>query len=511
MIMLVLFAYIQAIASEFDSWSAYCLQKWNCHTHTNISRTPWTNFQNINDFDHPFAVSPESTVKVARKLGIHLALSDHCLKMTLPEWAELLRVASEYSNNGFETWRGFEWTGYNHINVFNSQDYVAVFDVGAEGIKVCTDFDSFLDWLATQPDNVIAQFNHPSMSKHYFDFTKFSEHSAKDHFALFEVGSGPTGFYSHIKDNLPLYIQALQSGLSVSPTIGADNLGSPNKDMVKRHTVAWVGNSGFGEAAKKNRVYASEDADIQVKFQLRITKNNGQESIAIMGSKVEIDDSSKFCLEYDLDDPTDSQIGNVNVVVVRSESYDILPVANNQDVLRTISSNDFVFMELQDIICFFLYIVQADGDSIVTSPIWIKYQPNLIDQSERIIYCGVDSKLPVFRNFVKNPNEFNPKESKLQFLGPLDKQICIWLVVYNQPVGQTVSLKLHLICPESNIDTTHEEICIGKNNNFCLAFGICDIKDFAYKIHETNYLTIEFLVDDQLVESKTILIEVDNR
>lgn len=496
-----------------DFWSTYRIMRCNFHSHTKGSKTPNVDAQNIYDADHFFALAIEKMLELARRLGIHLGISDHDCKITLNEWYEQKLVIDRFCTDGYPTVRGFEWTGYNHINIFNSRDFVTVFDVGAEGIRECKDIDSLLDWLANEPDEVIAQFNHPTMSKHYFDFAKIAKHTAKDHFRLIEVGSGPTGFYSHIKDNLPQCILAWQNGLRLGVSDGIDNFGPPNQDMVKRHMALWVkdySREGMIEAIRSCRTYASEDQDYLLKFYLKQVDENGTTHLTPMGSEAEITNPSVFNLGYDLADPTDNEIGQVNLVVVKRNSTQTITVNNNGRIIRTVAMSDFTADELEDIICFFLYIQQPDGDNIVSSPIWIKYSPQpVINQSERLIYCGVTSCLPQFKLFLTEPERFFPIESKEKFFGPQDKEFFVWLAIYGQPVNQSVTMKIRLSCPDTGFDKPYERTYLNEKDGFCLIFGVFDIPQRPPNIRGVNHFAVEFYVDDELVDTKYIDVYVN--
>ncbi len=114
---------------------------------------------------------PEAAILAARARGnSFIAITEHRASLPDPaigslasgcrlsqtdpaKWSTLQKLADKYTHDGlFVVLRGFEHTrDPGHLNVFNSQDPGPLY----------TDLDGLYSWLAGQPADVLAQFNHP--------------------------------------------------------------------------------------------------------------------------------------------------------------------------------------------------------------------------------------------------------------------------------------------------------------------------------------------------------------
>lgn len=416
-----------------DSWPYSTKQDINAHSHTNFSHTSWVNNKNYGDFDHALAVSAEKSAQKAKLLGIHLLFSDHCVKMTIPEWLELARVAQSYSQQGFAMIRGFEWTpgSTNHINVFNSTDYVAVVDVGAEGIKLITDQSEFLNWLASQPKDVFAQFNHPNFDNRFFDFKQIALHQAANKFCLLEIGSGPSILYTGPDKLEPQYQAALMAGLRVIPSIGNDNPGPPNEEMRTRHTVIWT-KDGSATALTEGIInrcgYASEDKDATVKFYLEITDCAGQIRIIPMGKRIFLGDrdvSVKLCC--DIEDNTDYGTSKLTYIAVAKDGCKKITQATSskQHDIYSYQLYDYGINNLNSTICYYAKIKQADGDYIITAPIWIKFESDYFevksaqDRLHRRVYEEIDNQSK-YSDVVRQLDDYSDDGPRFIRMGAFD-------------------------------------------------------------------------------------------
>ncbi len=116
------------------------------------------------------------------------------------KWKTLGELAERYTQDGyFVLLRGYEQTrDEGHLNVFNSESVVSpVF------------LDDFYSWLAGQPQDVFAQFNHPMPLDWVGDFNGFTFFPpAAPKIPLIENAAAPPFYFA--------YPRALTSGWQVS-------------------------------------------------------------------------------------------------------------------------------------------------------------------------------------------------------------------------------------------------------------------------------------------------------
>lgn len=390
---ILLFVFLSSLVAAED-WP-YILLRSNLHVHT-IYSNKTSSGEKLLDADHSLADLPGETIEHAQKIGLNvLGLSDHNNVITDAQWQGIL-AAGERTYQSFFCLSGVEWTqgglftlnpkkGFlkirkgeiNHINVFGAKDF--------PNPDSCPDLYAFYRWLRWQPDkqNIVCQFNHPGFGSSQFDKFKFYP-DLTDNFCLLEVGSGPTGFYEEIEDNLRWFNLALQKGWRVGPSIGIDNWGTIKKsDARRRHTGIWLelldglSQEGVLAALRARRVFASEDAEARLKFWAESRDKKifmGDVLSAIQGDEV------KFFLDLRGREKFTCEL--VEIKKTSAPSFKDFGASR----IRLLSAN-FTGVNIQhahaDTVCYYLKIKQSDGDMVVSAPIWLKLkEPSGTDPGE---------------------------------------------------------------------------------------------------------------------------------
>ncbi|MGC8820860.1 MAG: DUF4350 domain-containing protein [Fervidobacterium sp.] len=311
----------------------------NLHSHTSYSDGKGT---------------PEEAYEYAKKYGDVLAVTDHCYFLKIPVNGQQKTVLTQQAARKatvpgkFVGLQGFEWTaGSGHINVYETVDFISRDEKG--GLK------DFYEWIVKIKK--LAQFNHPGMTFGNFqDFLFMPE--ADNYVNLLEIGNGNSTSNDTISEEMyDNFILALNRGWHVSPTANQDN-----------HKQNWISanDSRTGILAKaltyddimealwKRRTFASEDKNVK----LYVFGNN-----EIMGSILY--DATQLTLRIKYEDPKDP-VKNV-IVVTQSGTKQINNVSGKDtfDVTETFDVSDGYEW-------YFVYILQNDGDEIVSAPIWVE-------------------------------------------------------------------------------------------------------------------------------------------
>lgn len=275
------------------------------------------------------------------------------------EWVEGHALADRYTTDEFVGIYGYEMTwsnGLGHMNTFNSNGFQSR---NQEAYKTySTALQNYYAALKTD-SGTISQFNHPGTT--FGDFSDFSYYDQEidSLITLVEVGNGEgaigsSGYFPSYE----YYTRALDKGWHVAPTNNQDN-----------HKGNW-GNSNTGrtvvladaltrdniyDALRNYRVYATEDNDLSIIYTL---DGNVMGTILTAG-----DVSDTVTLSVALEDPTDSGIGKVEVIVNGG-----LSIAS-QNV--TTASGTVTFEVPADYSYYYIKVTQPDKDIAVTAPVWV--------------------------------------------------------------------------------------------------------------------------------------------
>ena len=333
--------------------------------------------------------TPAEAFVMGRACGLEfMALTDHSYAIDDTEWADTLTQANAANVDGeFVTLRGFEYTqgGEGHANVYNSVRHAVRTDTGCAycdytpnwetGVTV----DGFYHWLsitgtvALDGSGTLMQFNHPG----WINFNDWKYHPEVEDIAqLEEVGNGWGSSYVFSWEE---WIRSLDYGWQVGATNNTDNHSDqwgcigPNRTGV---VMGALTRSDLMDALRARRTYAAEDSNYDLFF-----KANGY----WMGS--EIANTGQVAFHAWGSDPD----GELTTLVQ-------LYTANGQvvaEIQPNTASFDWTFDQTisAGVHYYFILVVQADGDRIVSSPIWTQGVEDV-----RLTDLTIQPSLPTIHN-----------------------------------------------------------------------------------------------------------------
>lgn len=310
--------------------------------------------------------TPVEAFVTGRACGLEfMAITDHSYAIDDAEWADTLAQVETANVDGqFVTLRGFEYTqgGEGHANVYNSVRHAVRTDTGCAycdytpNLETGVTVDGFYHWLsitgtvALDGSGTLMQFNHPG----WINFNDWRYHpEVEDTVQLEEVGNGWGSSYVFSWDE---WTRSLDYGWQVGATNNTDNHSDqwgcigPNRTGV---VMAALTRSDLMDALRARRTFAAEDSNADLFF-----KANGY----WMGS--EIANTGQIAFHVWGSDPDGELTTLVQVYTANSQV-----VAEFQP-----NTVDFDWSFDQAISAgvhyYFVLVVQADGDRIVSSPIW---------------------------------------------------------------------------------------------------------------------------------------------
>ena len=267
------------------------------------------------------------------------------------DWAAGKQAAASVTNGDFVGLFGFEMTWpedkqLGHISTFNTPGWQTRDQADFENVP--TALENYYKALTAVPGSV-SQFNHPDDI--HGDFERFDHYSPQYDAAvsLLEV-AGEDGVV-----DCEYYDLALDKGWHVAPTNNQNNHKGQWGDASEARTVVLAKDlteESLYAAMKDRRVYATQDSDLTVYYQL-----NG----AVMGSI--LPKSKEAEITVFLSDPTDEAIGNVEVVTDGGAVLVSEYVETPSQVLELPASGGRSY--------YYLRITQPDGDVAVTAPVWM--------------------------------------------------------------------------------------------------------------------------------------------
>ena len=283
------------------------------------------------------------------------------------EWAAGKAAAAAVTSDTFLGIFGYEMTWpeirqLGHVTTFGTPGWISRNQAG-----FADDADALVHYfeaLATVPDSV-SQFCHPGAL--YGDFEGFRQYRAawdSSVHLLETIGEGSIGSY----------IQALDHFWHVAPTATQNNHNGRWGDENDVRTVVLaeeLTEDSLFDAIRLHRVYATEDRDLHIFYQL---------DRHIMGSVLSVAESPEITVS--LYDPTDEAVGTVEVI---AEGGSVLAsqTAEGNDTQLTLSvPGGFRW--------YFLKITQPDGDIAVTAPVWVEGFHNM-----GISAFATEARLPV--------------------------------------------------------------------------------------------------------------------
>ncbi len=332
------------------------------HAHTNISDGAGTveeafehaagvdNLDFLAVTDHSNSFDNESDSQV--DLGADLTnVSD--------EWKQGHEAAAAVTGEDFVGLYGFEMTwsdGFGHINTFNTPGFESRSNSEFGNKSGSTEgYQNYYDKLVAVEDS-LSQFNHPGTTFGDFQDFAFYDPQVDQRITLIEVGNGEgaigsSGYFPSYE----YYTRALDKGWHVAPTNNQDNHKGNWGDSNTARSVVLASDlteEGIYDAIRNYRVYATEDNDLSILYDL-----NGN----AMGSILSKQDAVEITAQ--ISDPTDTADMKVEVIVNGGLVLDSQTLTDGKGTVTfTFDSNDYSY--------YYLRVTQADQNIAVTAPVW---------------------------------------------------------------------------------------------------------------------------------------------
>ncbi len=334
------------------------------HSHTNISdgagtvEEAFTHASNVDNLDflavtdHSNSFDNESDASV--DLGADLLSSE-----TSSEWVQGHKAAKDATKDDFVGIYGFEMTwsdGFGHINTFNTPGFESRSNSEFGNKSGSTEgYQNYYDKLVEVEDS-LSQFNHPGTTFGDFQDFAFYDPQVDQRITLIEVGNGEgaigsSGYFPSYE----YYTRALDKGWHVAPTNNQDNHKGNWGDSNTARSVVLASDlteEGIYDAIRNYRVYATEDNDLSILYDL-----NGN----AMGSILSKQDAVEITAQ--ISDPTDTADMKVEVIVNGGLVLDSQTLTDGKGTVTfTFDSNDYSY--------YYLRVTQADQNITVTAPVW---------------------------------------------------------------------------------------------------------------------------------------------
>ncbi len=297
-----------------------------------------------------------------------------------PQWKLGREAAAEATTGNFLALYGFEMTwqnGLGHISTFftpgfqsRNQDAYTTY---------ATALQNYYQALATVPGSV-SQFNHPGTF--YGDFEDFGHYSPEADAAMQLMEVVCEG-----KADYEAYTRALDKGWHVAPTNNQNNHNGLWGTADSGRTVVYaevLTEEAFAAALRNRRVYATEDADLEILYNLEgyllgtmLHRRNVGETVTL---------TARIC------DPTDGASGTVEVIV---DGGRVAASAQAAQEVQFVLPSSYRY--------YYLRITQGDGDIAVTAPVWIEQRKTMqIKAFETETLLAVQEKPVTLRVEVEN-------------------------------------------------------------------------------------------------------------
>lgn len=365
------------------------------------------------------SLTPFDAYTRAKAAGLdYLAITDHSYAVDDVEWADSLAQAEAFTENGvFVGLRGFEYTqgAEGHVNVYNTVRHAVRSDVGGvyadytPNLEKGETVDGFYNWLAitgTQAlddSGTVMMFNHPG----WINFNDWKYHPEVEEIVqLEEVGNGWGSSYFFSWEE---WIRSLDYGWKVGATNNSDNH-TPNWGTITTHRTGIVApaltKADLMDALRAGRTYASEDANTTFYF-----KANGY----WMGS--ELPNTGSMSFEVWGDDPDGELITQLELYT------DGGVVAASTQPTSADFNWTFSHAITPGVHYYFVMATQADGDRIVSSPVWTMGEEDI-----SITDLTVQPTIPT----IYNPNLFT---ARITNRGATTQTLTVAFSVNGTPIG----------------------------------------------------------------------------
>ena len=273
-----------------------------------------------------------------------------------PKWTSGKAAAAAVTTETFAGIFGFEmnWPErmqIGHISVFNTPGYQSWLpDAYGNPARMLKDFYA----AASALPGAIGQWNHPgNQYGTFFGFENYTE-AADNFLQLLEVANSASTTAAGYLSGYQYYSRALDKGWHVAPTNSQGN----GRTVICSQTLS---ESALYDAIRSHRVYATEDSDLEILYTLDGYSMGSRLKKWHVGQTAEI--------TADLYDPTDSTIGQVEVIVDGGTVAARQTLASGCGILQFSLDPNYHY--------YYLRIIQPDGDVAVTAPVWMEHTENL--------------------------------------------------------------------------------------------------------------------------------------
>ena len=360
--------YTVTVLSTIEDWAGNPLAADSTWTFTTMAEPPM--FVYLGDLHNHTSYSdgsgtPTEALAAGQAAGLDfMAISDHSYALNDTEWEDTLNAVNTATNADFVALRGFEYTqgAEGHINVYNTVRHAVRTNTGCgycdytPNLEAGSTVAGFYGWLATtgriglDEAGTVMQFNHPG----WINFNDWRYHpEVSDVARLEEVGNGNGTSYAFSEDQ---FIRSLDYGWKVGATNNADT-----------HTAEWGTNTDHRtgvimpeltkdallEALRVRRTFATEDKSFNLSM-----KANG----AWMGS--EIPNMGQIQFEITGADPDGELTLLVQIITDQgSVAAEYWPNSASFSLTPVLYISTGVHY-------YYIRVTQADGDRIVSSPVW---------------------------------------------------------------------------------------------------------------------------------------------
>lgn len=312
--------------------------------------------------------TPAQALAAGKAAGFDfMAISDHSYAIDDAEWANTLTAVNNATTSDFVALRGFEYTqgAEGHINVWNSTRHATRTDTGCANcdytpnLEAGSTVNGFYAWLASASNvgldssGTVMQFNHPGWIN-FNDWYYHSEPKVSEIARLEEVGNGSGSSYVFSEEE---YIRSLDYGWKLGATNNADTHSASwgmNTDHRTGVLMTGLTKAALMDALRQRRTFATEDKNFSLTM-----KANG----AWMGS--EIANTGQIAFVITGTDP-DGEIPSL-VELITDQGKTLL---SEQPTAASFTWQPTINNVSAGVHYFYVKVTQADGDKIVSSPVW---------------------------------------------------------------------------------------------------------------------------------------------
>lgn len=272
------------------------------------------------------------------------------------EWSYSHEIADEFnaSSDHLQALIGEEVTWYNssgHMNIFNTDWFVTAKSEGGGSWgtgHLMWDVPTVMARITMDPD-AIGQFNHPATNHGHFGFGHLTA-AADEQIPLFEYKA--PNYHDH-------FVKALDAGWHLAPVWSGDEHSANWVTGNPAHTGVWAEEhtlDSLYQAMRDRSMYTTFDVDATLQLEA-----NG----APMGSILP-GDTSELELHIELTDAGAEESFETAVLYTNGGeiAHEFSPGAGNEISLSAT-------LEVEEGDYYWLKATQADGDEIISSPVWI--------------------------------------------------------------------------------------------------------------------------------------------